>query len=319
MNDKEQFYNDFYEELEKAMEPSGAHLSQMDILKNNSAMKGITVKFDNVDLAPTIYPDFYFNDWKEGHPMRDIVSGISTDLIKAGPDMSKLDIDSIRPDNAVTHLRAAIVGYDNNREWLQSVPHERTADLAVYAKWDFGDGFVAKVNDYLLATMQLTKEEALKIAKSNTAAQADLQSMSSVMTKIMIDGGMDGTMAQIAMEGMAYSPLYVLSNKECVEGAAVIADTKTMRDIREAIGEDFYILPSSIHEVLLLPKSECDNKDVDDLCDMVQSINGAEVPLQDQLSDNVYEFDGKGIKLAGENSLTQEHNITDSVTHRRSR
>ena len=58
MDDRQQFYDDFYSALEKAMEPGGGKLKEIVIPNNNSSMKGITIKFDNISLAPTIYPDF---------------------------------------------------------------------------------------------------------------------------------------------------------------------------------------------------------------------------------------------------------------------
>ena len=52
---------------------------------------------------------------------------------------------------------------------------------------------------------------------------------------------------------------------------------------------------------------------------MVSSINEQEVEPEDRLSDQVYEFDGHSLKIAGAAELIQEHNISDSITYHRSR
>lgn len=321
MNDK-QFYNDFYSALEKAMEPSGGHLIEMDIPKNNTVMKGVTIKFDNISLAPTIYPDSYFQNWKAGQSMSAIVSELRSELIKTVPGLSHFNVGNINRDSAITHLHAAVVGYESNKEWLKNIPHERIADLAVFAKWKFDNAdrdsvLSSKVTEPLLAHLQLTKEEALKIAKTNTARSAELKSMNEVMEEIIKEAVDDDGLAADLAAGLEDSPLYVLTTESGLDGASLIADKKVLKQVHEELGEDFYILPSSIHEVILVGKTEVDG-DVDSLREMVQSVNEKEVPTEERLSDNVYEFDGHSLKITG-SELTQEHNISDSITHHRSR
>lgn len=320
MNDKQQFYKEFYSALEKAMEPSDGRLIEMDIPKNNGMMKGITIKFDNISLAPTIYPDSYYQDWQDGRSMSDIVSGIRSELIKTVPGLSHFNVGSINRDSAVNYLYAAVVSYDNNKEWLKNIPHERMADLAVFAKWKFDNAdrdsmVAAKVTEPLLAHLQLTKEEALKIAKTNTAKSAKFESMDTVMRNIMMDNDMDKEIADMMFPNQS-TPLSVVTNESGIDGAAVIACPEVLKAVQKELGEDFYILPSSIHEILVLPKSFSD--DVEDLKQMVSSVNEAEVPPEDRLSDQVYEFDGHSLKIAG-SELTKEHDIADTITHHRGR
>jgi len=320
MNDKQQFYKEFYSALEKAMEPSGGHLIETDIPKNNTVRKGITIKFDNISLAPTIYPDSYYQDWQDGRSMSDIVSGIRSELIKTVPGLSHFNVGSINRDSADSHLYASIVNYENNKEWLKNIPHERVADLAVFAKWKFDNAdpnsvLSSKITEPLLAKLQLTKEEALKIAKTNSARSAKFESMDTVMRNMMVDDGMDKELAEMMFPAQSAS-LSVLTNESGIDGAALIACPEVLKTVQKEIGEDFYILPSSIHEVLIVPKSEMD--DVEDLKQMVLSVNEAEVPPEDRLSDNVYEFDGHSLKIAG-TELTKEHDISDSIVYHRGR
>lgn len=320
MNDKQQFYKEFYSALKKAMEPSGGHLIKMDIPKNNEIMKGITVKYDSISLAPTIYPDLYYQEWKEGKTMDEIVSGVRTEIKRTVPGLSHFNIRSINRDSAVTHLYAAVVGYENNKEWLQSIPHERVADLAVFAKWRFDNAdrdsmATSKITKPLLAHLQLTKEEALRIAKTNTARSAKFESMDTVIRNIMMDNDMDKELAQMMFPEQS-TPLSVLTDESGIDGAALITCPEVLKAVQKELGEEFYILPSSIHEALILPKSFAD--DVEDLKRMVSSVNEAEVPREDRLSDQVYEFDGHSLKIAG-SELTKEHDISDSITHHRGR
>ena len=320
MNNREHFYKEFYSALEKGIEPSGGHLIEMDIPKNNGSVKGITIKFDNIALAPTVNPDIYYQDWKDGQLMSDIVSGIRSELIKTVPGLSHFNVGCIKRDSAITHLHAAVVGYENNKEWLKDIPHERLADLAVFAKWKFDNAdsdlvVASKITEPLLAQLRLTKEEALKIAKANTARSARFESMDTVMKNMMEDDGMNRELAEMMFPKQS-TPLSVLSNESGIDGAALIACPEVLKAVQKELGEAFYILPSSIHETLILPKSSAD--DVEDLKQMVSSINEAEVAPEDRLSDNVYEFDGHSLIIAG-TELTKEHDISDSIVYHRGR
>jgi hypothetical protein len=85
--------------------------------------------------------------------------------------------------------------------------------------------------------------------------------------------------------------LYVATMESMNRGAGVLAYPGFLDEAAEKLGGSFFILPSSIHELLFLQ----DNGTMDrhELTAMVRSINAAEVSPEDQLSDNVYHYDGK--------------------------
>ena len=62
------------------------------------------------------------------------------------------------------------------------------------------------------------------------------------------------------------------------------------------MGGDFYILPSSTHEVLIVPKDEM--VDLKELEKMVQSVNQEMVAAEEFLSDHVYEYDAQSHELS---------------------
>lgn len=85
--------------------------------------------------------------------------------------------------------------------------------------------------------------------------------------------------------------MYVLSNAERLNGAAAILDAKTMEDISEKLGGDFVVLPSSIHETIVLPMNE--DMDRQALETMVQDVNAGQVAPEERLSDHVYMYDSQ--------------------------
>ena len=66
----------------------------------------------------------------------------------------------------------------------------------------------------------------------------------------------------ISMLGMQCS-MYVVSNETMIDGAAAMVSKTAMNQAYEIIGDDFYILPSSRHELILMPKGK--GSDVQDL------------------------------------------------------
>ena len=85
--------------------------------------------------------------------------------------------------------------------------------------------------------------------------------------------------------------MYVLSNADKLNGAAALLDAKTMEDISEKLGGDFVVLPSSIHEVLLV--KDDGNASLPELKNMVEEVNATQVAPEEKLTDSVYHYDSK--------------------------
>jgi len=96
-------------------------------------------------------------------------------------------------------------------------------------------------------------------------------------------------------EGVEYhplrSPILRLSNGSKRYGASMILHDDIMRRVGEILGSEFYVLPSSIHETILVPA--IGGKDVSELSLMVKEINETEVAPYEKLSDKVQHYDCK--------------------------
>ena len=87
------------------------------------------------------------------------------------------------------------------------------------------------------------------------------------------------------------APFYVLTNTSGVNGAVCMLYPNVLKHFSEGIEQDVVILPSSIHEVLLLADEE--GISYDELSQMVAQINTSEVLPQDRLSNQVYRYSRK--------------------------
>lgn len=84
-------------------------------------------------------------------------------------------------------------------------------------------------------------------------------------------------------------PMYVATNSKKLNGACVMLYDGLLRDFARKVGRSFYIIPSSIHEVILIPDTL--DMDIRYMKAMVKEVNGTEVALDEVLSDNVYRYD----------------------------
>lgn len=89
--------------------------------------------------------------------------------------------------------------------------------------------------------------------------------------------------------------LYVLTTKDGRLGASILDSREELVKAKMEIGENFYILPSSIHECIAVPDSIMAGSSPEEMQKMVADINQQEVSPTEQLSNSVYHFSGRNL------------------------
>lgn len=107
--------------------------------------------------------------------------------------------------------------------------------------------------------------------------------------------------------------MYILTNQNKVNGAGVLARDGVLDKIGELLGSDFYVLPSSTHEVILVPDNG--NMQTKELEDMVKEVNATQVPPEDLLSDKVQYYD-RAAKTLGRKQEKDYWNVFPKIKHR---
>ena len=138
-------------------------------------------------------------------------------------------------------------------------------------------------------------DDIYKLAKMNTQRlfRGHVASMMEVMSGIIaendnVDSDLVDAFFSMDVYEDSFVPMFVATNKCKINGASVILYDGLLAEFARRIGGDFYILPSSIHETILL--SATGDMDVDYLVDMVRTVNSTEVAPDEILSDNVYKY-----------------------------
>lgn len=220
---------------------------------------------------------------------------------------------SLTPEYVAAHMYIAVVNTAENASALERCPHEAVANLSAVVKSDLGDDRYLLVTNDFVPLFQKTPEEIMEQARINSAREGfTCRDMNQVIQETLLsDPAMRDFMPEMQIPAADDCPLYVITTPRGIDGASVIASRDFLREVHDRLGEDFYILPSSRHEVLAIPVSKIPT-DTEELAAMVASVNATEVEPRDRLSNDVYYFDGRSLKLA--DSLTAERDNVFTAT-----
>lgn len=243
---------------------------------------------DNVQ--PVIYLDDFYKRFEAGTNIDDIVNQVVE--IYVTNRINDIDIGSITDFETVKdRIIVAVYNTNANAEKLSNIPHRDYKDLSVYYRVDVpinekeGMGSMI-VNDHILKLWNISMDELDEVAWVNTRRMypARLMSMFEILQELC-GGEMDEM-----QDCLAKPTMYVLSNVNKLNGAVYIADEDALDMVADELDDDYVVLPSSRHEVIIVPLKQIDDNDYSYLKDMVYEINRKEVDAEDFLSDNIYKY-----------------------------
>lgn len=274
------------------------------VQKNNETLDALTITSPDSNMSPTIYLNSFYEDYQNGRDMDDILDSIA-DLRVEYEVNQDFDVSSITDFEKVSDkIAARLYGMEGNEELLSVRPHATMDDLAVTYCIMLGDNengsMSVPITNQIMETWGVTQEDLRRIAQENcdTLTPSKFMSMNAVMADMMVpqimsDYGINKEEAIKMVNDMVPTDdkLFVLTNNQKLNGAAALLDEKMMEQITEKVGNDFYILPSSVHEVLIVPNEV--GMELQDLEAMVQEVNATQVAPQDKLSDHVYQYDNE--------------------------
>lgn len=292
-------YDGFLEQVKKDLETDfasvlpekyrAARINIRDVTKiQGESYRGISFKNGDTPVEGNMNMKGAFASYEAGQPYADILRQTEQAIMQQMDRMPQFNLGAMMDYQAMKPtLMTELIPQKGNEETLAGIPHEKVEDLALIYRLDLGEvngGRMSTIiTDRMMEEFGVTQEQLHQDALENAATlnPATLRSMQEVMASMM------GMEPEPPMPG---EPVMLVATTEgAFMGASVIQYPGFMDMAAEKIGGDFFILPSSIHEVLLIPD---DGKaDFHELAAMVQSINETQVAPADRLSDNVYHYD----------------------------
>lgn len=246
------------------------------ITKPELTYEGLCIRKIGVP-TPVVNLDDLYKRYQNGTSIEDCIE-MARKTLNASPDMVPITPEQIQDYEFIKDkLYLRLVGK------IEDVGYRRVADMYLVPYVDLGDGRTFRVQPELAKIWETDIDAIYEQAKTNqeTIRPAKIRNLAEMLGVPEAD-----------------TPVYVISVEGNVCGAGAILYDGLAEKIRDMIG-DFYVIPSSIHEVLAIPKSLTD--DTKSLGRMVSSINNSSVDEDERLTDSVYTFDfdtGELVKVA---------------------
>lgn len=269
-----------------------ADIDMYESLKNNGSLrKGIIIREKDKNIGPVIYMEEFYDRFNKGVSLDCIVEDILAFYKKIRcPDVWKVD-DLLDYSKAKRKLAVKLINYSKNQEYLKDYPHMRYLDLAIifYVVLDIkkeGLATVVVTYDYMNA-WGITKAELLETALKNSSRilPAKFASMKDMLEDLMFNG--EKSLPEDMFDGREI--MYVLTNEQKNCGAACMLYRGVLDMIGDILSRNFYIIPSSIHEVLIIPVNDAiDTKCLDEIID---DMNVGYIDKEELLGNHCYIYD----------------------------
>lgn len=267
----------------------GYSVEVKEVRKNNGVMlHGLTILTPGRNVAPTLYLEHFWRAYREGMTFGTVIDRLmeiyGRDVPPENVDMEFFkDFEKVRD-----RICYRLVGNAGNREFLKNVPHVEFLDLAVcffyaYKGEVLGEGSIPVCNSHM-QMWGTGVAELMKLAEHNTARLFPWQcsTMEEVLRELLGDKS-----REILADGEI--PMKILSNSKRIQGAVCMIYRGVLEKMAEELGDSLYILPSSVHEVILLAQHSV--APPEELKDMIVQVNRTHVAPEEVLSDSLYRYD----------------------------
>ena len=267
--------------LDKFYEGKWEHLG--NVFKVNEIKQGIAIECGE-GVSVVVYPTELYKAYEAEESM-DVVMEIIENAIE-----NKNIVASISKfadwEEVKYRIKPFVINYEKNKELVEAkeLVFMRKLDLVYGYYIEIKNDVIGQAGAYVTVEMLkywgVSEPDLYDAAKNN--AQYQIVTMEMAIKNLLED--------TIACDNIdTDSRLYVLSNCDTYRGAAGMFDTDTLTAAAEKLDCNFFILPSSCHEVILV--RDDGDEDAYELRNMVEEINRSELKPEDFLSDSVYYYD----------------------------
>lgn len=313
----EEFVSEVKKEVEKLIE---IHMPEATVVirtipkNNNVELTALSIVKKDEQATPTIYLEEYYNRFNNGWRMKKICNDIYQ-VYKEGIEQFNAHVDLKdfeNYENLKDRVFFKLINYEMNKVLLNDIPHLKYLDLAVvyYILVDCNRNGTATVliHNSHIKSWGIEEEVLKNQAYRNTANKFKpvIMPMEEIITDMILNDMKNFTINETTefnyeeiesdivgrvkeevyqMKGNKMIDMYVLTNEEKINGAVCMLFTNIIRNFSDEHKSDVYIIPSSIHELILIPNTL---GNVDELNEIINQVNAEEVDPTEVLSDHAY-------------------------------
>lgn len=268
-----------------------AIVDSIDVNKlQGQSYSGVSIRPENSEIAISVDLEQYFTRYENGVPYDSVLQQIADFAISHQLKAPIFDMDKLNDYEAMKpFLDVQVVSRDANAEKLAAIPHQLMEDMAVVYRFNLEETESGRASilltNQMLNTYGIDQEQLHQDAVQNAEIRnpVSIRNMNEILFEM--SGGLFGSPDDLP------SPMYVATNDIAYNGAGVMTYSNFMEQAAEKLNGSFYVLPSSIHEVILVP--DAFGMKAPELKAMVTEVNGTQVSPKERLTDNVYHFDAQ--------------------------
>ena len=277
----------------------GAMVEVAPVSKVNKTKDAMIIRMNgDAAVAPTMYLDDAYEHYQATGDLNGVLQGLADSYAEHLEKSREIGVPQLTREYVSGHVVMAMVNTESNQELLADKPHREINDCSVIYRILIdlsGEGMAtANVTNTLAESVGMDEQELFKMASENTRKllHVKIQSMNEVIADMMISEGMPKDVAEglVSLAEPGSAEMWVITNEKKLNGAVQMLYDENLHGLSEKLGDDLYILPSSVHEVICVPASM---GNPEELAEMVQEINMTAVALEERLSNQVYHYDSR--------------------------
>ncbi|MGN1197380.1 MAG: DUF5688 family protein [Acetatifactor sp.] len=264
-----------------------------EVHKNNGVvLHGLIIMAKSGNVTPTIYLESFHQAYEKGHTLGEVLRQI-LDIYREESPAKNIDMGFFRDfDRVKDRICYRLINRERNEELLQTIPYVEFMDLAIcffyaYNGRELGEGSILIHNSHC-EMWNVKLKDLMRYAGENTSRlfPGCCRNMLDILRSMGMDLGLD------PRHGLKDTvPMKVLTNDKRIQGAACVLYPGILEKISEESRKNLFVLPSSVHEVILLEDTGEENPE--DLKRMIYEVNRTNVAAEEVLSDSLYYYDRK--------------------------
>lgn len=307
-------YDEFCKWVESRLKEcfeEGVHIEIQNVCKNNGVQqKGLFIIRENSNITPTIYLREFYNMYQDGMEQEEVLKYLLA-IYELNKTEGNLDFSFFKDfDQVKDRIAYKLIGKKENEALLKEVPWIPLLDLAVVFYFILPENFftdgIILIRKFHCEEWGVDEKKLFSIAKENTEKLCPPQLLDMKEILNMWDSLENGENKEeterllknfwqpVSLEDLDLSDrkreecMFILTNEKRNLGAAVILYQGLLKQLSEKFQSDLYILPSSVHECIILPADEEEAEE--SLGGLVSGVNHSQVPEEERLSDRIYRY-----------------------------
>ena len=260
---------------------------------NNTYREGIIIKSGHCN--PVLYLEHFYELYSEGVSFEKVIDKIADAYIRVAAETPQADLTEVFTwEKVKDNVFPYILNKESNKENLKNYLYSTICDIAIMYRIELGKDFTID-SEESLATISITPaylekwnislEELHEIAMSNNNRKKnpELIDMENMIIHLEFGGSIDNLYLNPANVNLRNHRMFVLRNSGNY-GSNVLLNSCALNRVCDILGSDLIIIPSSVHELIVLEACDYNER----INDIINDVNENNVEAEEVLGTHAY-------------------------------